>query len=130
MVIEATKPAAQRSAEAIADLLEDSPTSGALVALATTRVGENHPLVRVLRKGVGFHHSGLSDDLQAELEDGLRRGSIGYLVATTTLVEGINFPVRSVLIGERWYHSADGPVITLDAPKLLNAIGRAGARRT
>jgi hypothetical protein len=126
LVIEATKPAAQRTAEAIADLLEDSTSSGALVALASTRVGEGHPLVKTLRKGVGFHHSGLSDDLQAELEDGLRRGTLGHLVATTTLIEGINFPVRSVLIGERGYRSADGPVTTLDAPKLLNAIGRAG----
>ena len=96
------------------------------MALASTRLGPSHPLVGCLRRGVGFHHAALPDDIQAELEDGIRRGPIRYLVATTTLVEGINFPVRSVLIGDRGFRSADGYVLTLDAPRLLNAIGRAG----
>src|SRR5258708_4825301 len=61
-----------------------------------------------------------------ELEDGIRKGPLRYLVATTTLIEGINFPVRSVLVGERGSPSADGYVTTLDAAKLLNAMGRAG----
>jgi len=47
-------------------------------------------------------------------------------VATTTLIEGIAFPVRSVLIGDRGYRSGDDFVTTLDAPKLLDAVGRAG----
>ena len=80
----------------------------------------------MLRRGVGFHHAALPGDIQAELEDGIRKGPLRYLVATTTLIEGINFPVRSVLIGDRGYPSADGYVTTLDAPKLLNAVGRAG----
>ena len=33
---------------------------------------------------------------------------------------------HSVLIGDRGYRTADGYVTTLDAPKLLNAVGRAG----
>lgn len=127
LVVEATKVAAQRTAGAIAEELEeDDPECAALVALATTRLGTSHPLVATLRRGVGFHHAALPDDIQAELEDGIRRGPLQYLVATTTLIEGINFPVRSVLIGERGYQSADGFVTTLDAPKLLNAVGRAG----
>jgi hypothetical protein len=127
LIVESTKIAAQRTAAAIAeDLDEDDPECAALVALASTRLGPSHPLVGCLRRGVGFHHAALPDDIQAELEDGIRRGPIRYLVATTTLVEGINFPVRSVLIGDRGFRSADGYVLTLDAPRLLNAIGRAG----
>lgn len=37
-----------------------------------------------------------------------------------------NLPVRSVLVGTRGYQTADGFVETLDAPKMLNAVGRAG----
>jgi DEAD/DEAH box helicase len=127
LIIEPTKMAAQRTAIALAAELDDEdPECAALVALATTRLDAAHPLVGVLRKGVGFHHAALPGDIQAELEDGIRRGPLRYLVATTTLVEGINFPVRSVLVGERGYRSTDGYVTTLDAPKLLNAVGRAG----
>jgi DEAD/DEAH box helicase len=127
LIIEPTKDGAQRTAKALAGQLEeDDPECAALAALASTRLGPTHPLVEVLRRGVGFHHAALPGDVQAELEDGIRKGPLRYLVATTTLIEGINFPVRSVLIGGRGYPSADGYVTTLDAPKLLNAVGRAG----
>ncbi len=127
LIIEPTKQAAQRTAIALAEELEDDdPECAALVALATTRLDAAHPLVGVLRRGVGFHHAALPGDIQAELEDGIRKGPLRYLVATTTLIEGINFPVRSVLVGERGYPSADGYITTLDAAKLLNAMGRAG----
>lgn len=127
LVVESTRSAARRTAQAIADEIDDDdPECAALVALATGRLGTSHPLVATLRRGVGFHHSALPEDIQAELEDSIRRGPLRYLVATTTLIEGINFPVRSVLIGERGYRTDDGFVTTLDAPKLLNAIGRAG----
>lgn len=127
LVIEPTKLAAQRTAEALAQQIEeDDPACVALAALASTRLDAAHPLVGVLRRGVGFHHAALPGDIQAELEDGIRKGPLRYLVATTTLIEGINFPVRSVLIGDRGYRTAEGPVTTLDAPKLLNAVGRAG----
>jgi hypothetical protein len=112
---------------ALAEEIEsDDPECAALVALATTRLHSAHSLVGVLRRGVGFHHAALPGDVQAELEDGIRKGPLRYLVATTTLIEGINFPVRSVLVGDRGYPTADGFVTTLDAPKLLNAVGRAG----
>jgi hypothetical protein len=126
LIVEPTRRAAQRTATALAEELEDDPACAALVALATTRLEAAHPLVGVLRRAVGFHHAALPGDIQAELEDGIRRGPLRYLVATTTLVEGINFPVRSVLVGERGYQGTDGYVTTLDPPKLLNAIGRAG----
>jgi hypothetical protein len=127
LIIEPAKKAAQRTAVALAEELGgDDPECAALAALATTRLGPAHPLAGVLRRGVGFHHAALPGDIQAELEDGPRKGPLRYLVATTTLIEGINFPVRSVLIGERGYRGTDGYVTTLDAPKLLNAVGRAG----
>lgn len=127
LIVEPTKQAAQRTASAVAEVLgEETAATAALVALATTRLGPGHPLIEPLRRGVGFHHSALPNDIQAELETGIRSGILRYLVATTTLIEGINFPVRSVLIGERGYRTGEGEVITLDAPKLLNAIGRAG----
>lgn len=127
LIIEPTKVAAQRTATALAaEIEEDDPACAALAALASTRLDPAHPLVGVLRRGVGFHHAALPGDIQAELEDGIRKGPLRYLVATTTLVEGINFPVRSVLVGDRGYRSADGYVTTLDPPKLLNAVGRAG----
>lgn len=126
LVVEPTKADAQRTAIAMAEGLTEDTATAPLTAVATTRLGAHHPLVTCLKRGVGFHHSALPSDVQAELEEALRSGTLRHLVATTTLVEGVNFPVRSVVIGERGYRSSEGYVTTLDSARLLNAIGRAG----
>jgi hypothetical protein len=127
LAVEPTKAMAQRLAQAIADHLDDEDVvPSPLAAVAATRLGDAHPLVATLGRGVGFHHAALPDDIQAELEDGLKTGKIRYLASTTTLIEGMNFPVRTVLIGDRGYMSREGYVETIDAPKLVNTVGRAG----
>ena len=126
LVIEATKSAAQRMAEEIADSLDEDPATLALAGLVRTRLGPEHPLARVIPKGVAFHHAALPVDIQSEIEDAVRTGQINCLVATTTLTEGINLPFKSVVVAQRGYRSSDGFVEVIDAARLLNAVGRAG----
>ena len=126
LVIEATKSAAQRLAEEIADSLDEDPATFALAGLVRTRLGPEHPLARVIPKGVAFHHGALPVDVQSEIEDAVRTGQINCLVATTTLTEGINLPFKSVVVAQRGYQGSDGFVEVVDAARLLNAVGRAG----
>ena len=126
LVVKATKNSAQRLAAKIADPLEEDPATFALVDLVRTRLGSEHPLARVVPKGVAFHHAALPVDIQSEIEDAVRSEQIGCLVATTTVTEGVNLPFKSVVIAERGFRSADGFVNVVDAAQLLNAVGRAG----
>jgi hypothetical protein len=106
---------------------DDQSGPFALIDTIRTRLGEAHRLSRVLTKGIAFHHSALPTDVQAEIEDAVRRGEIAILVATTTLTEGVNLPFKTVVIAHRGYWGTDGDWVELiDAPRLLNAIGRAG----
>ena len=126
LVIQGTKTAAQRLAEAIAVSLDEDPTTFALADLVRTRLGPEHPLARVVPKGVAFHHAALPVDIQSEIEDAVRTGQINCLVSTTTLTEGINLPFKSVVVAQRGYRDSDGFVEVIDAARLLNAVGRAG----
>ena len=126
LVIEGTKSAAQRLAEAIAVSLDEDPATFALADLVRTRLGSQHPLARVVPKGVAFHHAALPVNIQSEIEDAVRTGQINCLVATTTLTEGINLPFKSVVVAQRGYRDSDGFVEVIDAARLLNAVGRAG----
>ena len=126
LVIQATKSAAQTMAEEIAATLEEKPVTFALADLVRTRLGPDHPLSRVITKGVAFHHAALPVDIQSEIEDAVRMGQVNCLVATTTLTEGINLPFKSVVIAERGYMGSEGFVQVVDAARLLNAVGRAG----
>ena len=128
LVVQPTRIEAQRLAQDIAKTLHDDTTTNfALVDLTRARLGDPHPLTQVIRKGVAFHHAALPVDIQAEIEDAVRSGQIRILIATSTLIEGVNLPFKTVIVGRRGYTNPDGEMIeAIDAPALLNAVGRAG----
>ena len=51
---------------------------------------------RVLGRGVAVHHAGLSDETKLLTEHLIRKGLVNYVCATTTIAEGVNFPVSTV----------------------------------
>ena len=112
----------------MADSLGDEyVTVFALQELVSARLAEDHPLTRTLDKGVAFHHAALPIDIQAEIENAVRAGHIRILIGTSTLIEGVNLPFKTVIVGRRgWYRPEGDPVQAIDPAGLLNAVGRAG----
>lgn len=128
LTIEATKPATIRLAEAIAETQEPMNNQPIipLIDLVTARLGAEHPLKRVLENGVAYHHGSLPSEIRSALEESVSSGHLKYIVATTTLTEGINLPVTSVVIASQGSHGDDGFTEYITGSKLVNAIGRAG----
>ncbi|MGM5028328.1 DEAD/DEAH box helicase [Tardiphaga sp. 862_B3_N4_1] len=92
------------------------------LALATNDYGENSDLVQCLRKGVAFHHSALSSELRYLVERLAAIGTLDFIAATTTLAQGMNFPVSSVVV-----HSVTKPNAgPLTPGEFWNIAGRAG----
>ncbi len=84
--------------------LEPVPSQIQLVQnFLRTEVGPDFQLVENLEKGVGVHHAGLSDDARALMEWLAETGSLKVLCATTTIAQGINFPVSSVFMQSHKY---------------------------
>jgi DEAD/DEAH box helicase/Helicase conserved C-terminal domain len=69
----------------------------------TQELGPDFPLVSYIDRGVGVHHSGLSDDARALMEWLFEREHLDFLVATTTIAQGVNFPVASVILASYQY---------------------------
>ena len=89
------------------------------------QLGDAHPLVGTLRKGVGFHHAGLPVEVLEALEAAVREDSLPYLTCTSTLTDGVNLPVRTVVLYDAPY--PDQPEDSrLRGARLVNAMGRAG----
>src|SRR5690606_3138284 len=59
-------------------------------------VGRQTTLSKVLEKGIVTHHSGMSDETKLLVEHLIREKQIKFVCATTTIAEGVNFPVSSV----------------------------------
>lgn len=116
---------ARNAAQEVASGLPVSDLTVKLCGFLEERLGEEHPLVHCVRRGVAYHHAGLPVDVLDAIEQAMRSERLLAIFATSTLTDGVNLPVRTVLICESRYEGQD-PGQQLDAPRLLNALGRAG----
>ncbi|WP_197498547.1 DEAD/DEAH box helicase [Mycobacterium scrofulaceum] len=119
------RKAARNMAAAIAATLPPDPSVSRLVLASRLKLGDDHPLVSALERGVAYHHAGLPSDLLETIEDAVRSGELNYLVSTSTLTDGVNLPVRTVVLNPSHYPNQPEDQ-KMSGPRLLNAIGRAG----
>ena len=91
----------------------------------STEISADFRLVDLLEKGVGVHHAGLSDDVRALMEWLAETGSLRMLCATSTIAQGINFPVSSVFLSSRYVPQVRRSV-EITPREFWNLAGRAG----
>ena len=94
-----------------------------LVARYTaSELGESFPLANYIRKGIGVHNAGLPDDIRELQEWLMETGSLKILVATSTISQGINFPIDGILMASYAY-----PYVgSMPSMEFWNLVGRAG----
>lgn len=103
-----------------------------IVEFIKDRLPQGHVLCDVLDLRVAFHHAGLPREVRSEIEYAFQRGWIHILAATSTLIEGVNLPVKTLIISD-YYASRfrDNNGVPTSANRLpeadfQNMIGRAG----
>jgi hypothetical protein len=84
--------------------------------------GEEFPLIDMIRYGVGVHHAGLSDDVRTLMEWLFENEELRFLVATTTIAQGVNFPVSGVVMASHQYPYGE----EMPPEDFWNIAGRAG----
>jgi len=86
-------------------------------------------LERSLSYGIAYHHADLPPRIRIDLEDLIGANQIDVIVSTTTLAEGVNLPISTVIF-EDWIHHTDPRKgirpTPLDLTKFRNIAGRAG----
>ncbi|PBC36089.1 helicase II [Rhodococcus sp. ACPA4] len=125
LVVATTRKQAQQLATALAAGRDEQPSLAPLVDFVRQQLGDNHPLVSVLRRGVGFHHARLPIEILEALEEAVRGDLLPYLACTSTLTDGVNLPVRTVVIYDQPFPGQHEDS-RLSGARLVNAMGRAG----
>lgn len=78
------------------DLSEDEEIQRA-IEIVKLENGDDDPLVECLKFGICYHNSGLSSIIKETIEELVRNNKIKIIFATTTLAQGMNFPINTVI---------------------------------
>jgi hypothetical protein len=84
--------------------------------------GPTTPLIELLYKGVAYHHSGLSQETRLLIEGLIKKDLVKVVCGTTTLAQGVNFPISTVIIESL----VKGSTEKITFSDFWNVAGRAG----
>lgn len=93
-----------------------------LVALAAKHLGADHELVAWMRLGIAYHHARVPGAVRVRIEDAFRSSALQILACTTTLSQGVNLPIKTLIVNHT-LRGQDDPVSVRD---FWNIAGRAG----
>ncbi|MFM2481974.1 DEAD/DEAH box helicase [Celerinatantimonas sp. YJH-8] len=103
--------------------LDRIPEEIALVQrFLSTEISPDFELIGMLEKGVVVHHAGLPAEALALIEWLTEEGHVRVMCATTTIAQGLNFPVSSVFLASPKYPYG----VKMSSREFWNLAGRAG----
>ena len=130
LVFTNTKRSAEKTAEDIAmQIKENKPEYDKLadeaVHVLSHATKQCTRLAMCLKKGVAFHHAGLTHKQKEIIEDGFRNGVIKIICCTPTLAYGLDLPAFRAIMKDlrRYGHHGLNWIPTLE---YLQMAGRAG----
>lgn len=88
-------------------------------------VGSSYLLTIAAQQGILFHHGHLPQFLRELVEDCLRKGWVKYFVCTNTIAEGVNFPIKTLIVNSCRRHNGR-QLVSIKVRDLKNLFGRTG----
>ena len=114
----------RRTSEAIADTMEpkvvDSDVKD-VVQFLEKHIHKDYYLIDFLKRGVGYHYSAMPSTVRKAMENLFSKRLIDTICCTSTLLKGVNFPARNIVI----HRPRSGPV-SMKPLSFWNLAGRAG----
>jgi len=134
LVFCSTRKGAEKAAKAILDDIETINLKNIFVtneiqAQVLRNAIDEHQfpdyLARLIRRGISFHHAGMSAEERSTIEELFRKQHLQVICSTATLGQGVNFPAHCVILRgtEHW---VNGKMEEMDASTVMQFIGRAG----
>ncbi len=85
---------------------------------------------QIVRHGAVLHHGDIPQETREVLEGLIRDSAVRLVICTSTLAEGVNLPIRSLVLYSVQRQSRTGqpdPMLARDIKNLVGRAGRAGA---
>jgi POLQ-like helicase len=131
-----SKPTVNTISEKVQDLVErtyttnwpsafsDSTELAKLKFLHQAHFGASHALTKNCDVGVFSHSGNTPQGLRLCIEYAMQHGHIRFLICTSTLAQGVNLPIRYLLVTS--FYQAQEKIKTRDFHNLIGRAGRSG----
>ena len=125
-----TKRSAEKTAEDIAKKIkannkELEGLSEEVLKVLSRPTKQCERLAFCIKKGIAFHHAGLTQKQKELIEDGFRAGKVKIICATPTLAMGVDLPAFRVIIKDLRRYGPRG-LTYIPVLEYLQQAGRAG----
>jgi len=101
--------------------MSDNLEVGKICKLIEENYGIDNIYYEAGKKAAFAHHAGISNGIRISVENAMRSRKINFIVCTSTLAQGVNLPIRYLIISNM-YQGSD----KLKVRDFHNLIGRAG----
>ncbi len=125
LIFTTTKPLVGEIVKELLGLMGDAshaitPEEKAIIKSCESILGPEHMMVKAMKHGFCYHHADLPRNVRKIVENAVRNNVISLIVSTTTLSQGVNLPIKNVIVHSLWLGN------TISMPQFWNAVGRAG----
>ena len=123
-----SRASAEKTAEDISKLTAFSllDLEEGILKAVSTPTKQCERLAKCLKKGVAFHHAGLTNKQKDLIEESFKEGKIKIICATPTLAAGLSLPVFRVIIKSLKRYSGNWGMDWIQVLEYLQMAGRAG----
>lgn len=90
------------------------------------QLGDDFPLVSYLRNGYAYHHGDLPQDIREVIENLYAKSLLPLIVSTSTLAEGVNMPVKTLILHSILSPTSFNPPRFIPVSSIKNIVGRVG----
>lgn len=102
----------------------DEREVNALTRLYEENFGDASFLTKAARLGLYAHTGDTPEGIRLAIEHAMRESLIGFVVCTSTLSQGVNLPIKYLLVTQ--LQTGERPIQTRDFQNLIGRAGRAG----
>ncbi|MBQ3688341.1 MAG: DEAD/DEAH box helicase [Bacteroidales bacterium] len=110
--------------------VKDKTKLNKIIEYANYQLGNKHLLCNALRFGFAYHHGDIPQDLREKIERAYDEGLFRLIIGNTTLAEGVNMPIKTIVLANVYDQSNQGKFLTSNRLKnIIGRVGRAGRER-
>lgn len=80
----------------------------------------------ISKSGISYHNGSLPRHVRNVIEIAFKDGTLKGLITTSTLLQGVNMPIKNIIVKDMIYNGTPGRVERLDKYEHANLKGRAG----